>query len=898
MQQGLPLSDVADWKISSQHLSKSSDVHYLYLQQQHKGIPIVNGTASIALRAGKVVSIGQRLATHLQQRLLSSTPNLSAEEAVKGAAHYLGLPTLPTLRLLEKHQEHRFVYTNEALSTEHIPVQLVYYAVEQGAIHLAWDLSIYTLDHQHWWSIKMDAHTGALLDKADWVVHCQLAHAHCSENNLETFPKIMTNNTTATPSQYLVFPLPIESPNHGARALMTNPSDALASPFGWHDTDSNAGAEYTITRGNNVYAYEDRDSDHLPGFSPDGGSALSFQFPYNASSAPITYEAAAITNLFYQNNRLHDIWYHYGFNEASGNFQVNNYGRGGLANDGVIAEAQDGGGVSNATFAVPVDGLSPKMQLYLWGLSSNVTGYFLKVNSPNPLAGVYVAANADFGPGLPTVPLTTNLVLVEDSSFDHDACDPISNAAALAGNIALIDRGNCAFTAQVAAAEAAGAQAVIIIDNNTTGFPHPLTGSAPTIGIPAIMLGQTNGNAFKNQLLSQPINGSIQGGSIPHPIKDGDLDNGIIAHEYGHGISTRLVGGAANSNCLLNAEQMGEGWSDWFALMLTLKQGDRGSDARTIGSYVAGQTTTGTGIRIAPYSTDTLINGFTYGASNNASLLTGKHGVGFIFATVLWDLNWALVDYYGGVPDFDFHTGTGGNNVAMALVVESLKLLPCSPGMLDGRDAILQADQLLYGGRHRCLIWNTFAQRGFGFSASQGSPNSRVDQVEAFDVPNLVDFSFVNSSAGLSFAFNDQSLAATSWLWQFGDGDSATTPNPTHTYNAPGTYHVTLTIDSSTCSSSQELMIIFTSTHLARTPLQVSLAPNPSRHQSRLQLSQALKESLEIQVLAATGKICQSYWLPQGETSLILSTASLPAGIYFVQLKSNSHYSSLKLVVQ
>jgi len=44
------------------------------------------------------------------------------------------------------------------------------------------------------------------------------------------------------------------------------------------------------------------------------------------------------------------------------------------------------------------------------------------------------------------------------------------------------------------------------------------------------------------------------------PKIDGDLDNGIIAHEYGHGISIRLTGGPSDSDCLNNSEQMGEGW--------------------------------------------------------------------------------------------------------------------------------------------------------------------------------------------------------------------------------------------------------------------------------------------------------------------------------------------------
>ncbi len=67
--------------------------------------------------------------------------------------------------------------------------------------------------------------------------------------------------------------------------------------------------------------------------------------------------------------------------------------------------------------------------------------------------------------------------------------------------------------------------------------------------------------------------------------------------------------------------------------------------------------------------------------------------------------------------------------------MDALKLQVCSPGFVNGRDAILQADELANNGVNRCLIWNVFANRGLGLSASQGSSNNRFDQVEAFDVP-------------------------------------------------------------------------------------------------------------------------------------------------------------------
>ena len=155
-------------------------------------------------------------------------------------------------------------------------------------------------------------------------------------------------------------------------------------------------------------------------------------------------------------------------------------------------------------------------------------------------------------------------------------------------------------------------------------------------------------------------------------------------------------------------------------------------DARGVGTYVTNEPTNGTGIRPAPYSTDFAVNNFTYAATNNTSQISEPHGIGFVWASMLWDLNWALINEYGF--DANVKTGNGGNNRAMALVIEALKLQPCGPGFVDGRDAILAADELLYAGENKCLIWEVFARRGLGYSASQGNPDSRTDQVQAFDV--------------------------------------------------------------------------------------------------------------------------------------------------------------------
>lgn len=812
VEQKLTKQDITNWKITNQHTSNTSGVTHLYIQQEHQGIPVSNGVANFALKEGKVVSMGNRLVARLSQKANYTTPAINPVQAIQSAAKQLKLNTPTGLKALEPISKHHFIYNTGGISKENIPVRLMYHAVSDAEVKLVWDLSIYTLDANNWWSVRIDAQTGDLIDQNDWVVHCNFEHSPFSKCNNKSHQSVLKTpadfnapETMMQPDQYTVFALPLESPSHGTRSIVTNPADTLASPYGWHDTNGAAGAEHTITRGNNVFAYDDAADNNAPGFSPDGGAVLEFNFPYNGSANPNTYQPAAITNLFYMNNMMHDIWYRYGFDEAGGNFQFNNYGRGGTADDHVFAEAQDGGGTNNANFATPPDGFNPRMQMYLWNSAGGAGGNYLDVNSPAGIAGSYNASDAGFGPGLPATPITADLALVEDNTAPiNDGCEAIVNAAALAGKIAVIDRGNCSFVIKVEAAQNAGALAVIII-NNVAGAPFQMGGASNNITIPSIMIEMGDGASIKAQMASGTVNATISNGGAPSNVKDGDLDNGIIAHEYGHGISTRLTGGANNANCLSNSEQMGEGWSDWFGLMLTIEPGDLGSDVRGIGTYASNQAVTGQGIRPAPYSTDFAVNPYTYGNSNNAGQISEPHGVGFIFATVLWDLSWALVDEYGGTPDPDLYNGTGGNNIAMNLVIEGLKLQPCNPGMVDGRDAIILADQMLYNGIHKCLIWEVFANRGFGFSADQGSPASRSDQVEAFDLPPacqtptnapvaLFSPSSMNSCV-TTISFTDNSTdVPQSWAWDFGDGGTSTLQNPTHTFNNSGVYTVKLVV--------------------------------------------------------------------------------------------------------
>jgi hypothetical protein len=710
---GLRAADLADVVVTDRYTDAHNGVTHIYLRQRYRGIEVFGANVNINVaRDGSIINLGGTFVGNLDAAAAGQRAGLSAEASVKSAARKLGLAAPAALKVRQQRggTAQATVFERNGLSMEPITTKLVYQVTDARKLRLAWQVELLEPDGEHWWNLRVDAQTGEILARSDYISDADDA--------------------------YNVFAIPKESPNDGPRTLETNPADTSASPFGWHDTNGAAGAEFTTTQGNNVHAYTDTNADNVPdpGSSPDGGPTLVFDFPLDLSQEPPAYRPAAVTNLFYWNNIIHDVMHGYGFTEAAGNFQVNNYGNGGLGADDVRAEAQDGSSLNNANFGTPPDGMRPRMQMFEWTPPVKVT-----VNSPAAIAGDYEAGSAAFGPQLKTTgPITDDVVYI------GRGCDPAYQAGVPldpyldnpAGKIALIDRGICTFTSKVKKAQDNGAVAVIMA--NTVGGPaFGMAGVDPTITIPSAGVSFDTGAAMK---ANPPVNATLSAAGTVN--RDSDFDNGVIIHEYGHGISNRLTGGPATVTCLQNQEQMGEGWSDWFALTLTAESADTSTTPRGIGAYVNFQGVGGAGIRPTPYSTDMSVNGRTYGslaAEVPPGILTVPHGVGYVWATMLWEVYWNLVDKHGFNPDVYDAWTSGGNNLAIQLVMDGLKLQPCSPGFVDGRNAILMADQVLTFGANQCEIWEGFAKRGLGFSANQGLSSSVLDGTEAFDLPPTCD---------------------------------------------------------------------------------------------------------------------------------------------------------------
>ncbi len=466
----------------------------------------------------------------------------------------------------------------------------------------------------------------------------------------------------------------------------------------------------TDTSGNNVFAYADLVAPD--GFSP-GDQRITTTAPntFDRVFDPTADSSAAVapavgTHLFYVLNFMHDFFYEAGWDEVSLNQQRDNYGRGGLGGDAIRAEAQDYFSLNNANASTPADGAPPRIQMFLWTPSFGATN----ITAPAGMVGTLDYGVASTNPK--NYNLTQDLVLVDDGTgaTSTQGCNAtFTNKAALMGKIALIDRGTCSFDIKVKNAQVNGAVAAIIANNRTVaagGGPFGLLTTDMTITIPAIGISQEAGIPIKAALMAgTTVTLKLQG---TRSTRDGSIDTGIIAHEWGHTMSNRLIGNATGLSSLQGGG-MGEGWSDFIAMLVTVRPEDINvaSNANWAGAYPVGawaEWALGSniwyeGIRRYPYSTDMTKNPLTFkhieegvplpatpvpafGASgvDNSEV----HSTGEVWNSMLWEC-------YSNLILSGRLTFAQAQERMKRYLVMGYKLTPIDPTFVEARDALLAA---------------------------------------------------------------------------------------------------------------------------------------------------------------------------------------------------------------
>ncbi|MBF7074562.1 rhombosortase-dependent M36 family metallopeptidase [Glaciecola sp. MH2013] len=557
--------------------------------------------------------------------------------------------------------------------------------------------------------------------------------------------------------------LPALTPGNDPTEILDAPLVTVESMPFFSRQDPWLPEDATTVSGNNAFAYADVIAPQgfsLGDFTAEVTSVRTFDYVIDESQRAnsLNNRKAAIVNLFYMTNYLHNYYYDFGFDEASGNAQLSNFGRGGVENDPLLLEAQDNSGLNNANMSTPADGASPRMQQFLWTDKDAVVGedWGIMVTTPDELGVLGTSQLASFGPQQYS-DVAGAVVRIDDgddadgAASVNDGCQPAVNIAELAGNIAIIDRGACAFTTKVLNAQNAGAIGAIIVNNTDDGTPAPMGGSDDTVFIASQGLSFQDGASLYDII---DADGTAEVSMFStFPLKDSTFDNAIIAHEFGHYIQNRLIGNASGLNNF-QGRAMGEGWADVHAMIFVTQEEDLllpGNEEFAVG-YGVGTYVTDffRGIRRAPYSSDLDVNPFSFEhittgagpAGFPATSNLSPHGAGEIWAVSLWDFYVSLINTHG----FDEAKAR-----ISRYIVEGYKLTPVSPLYTEARDAILAAAIANDQGDFD-LALAAFAKRGMGLGAvSPDRFSTNLSGVVPSNLTELAAYSAVDLDLNTNF---------------------------------------------------------------------------------------------------------------------------------------------------
>lgn len=403
-----------DAEIVRDDITAHSGLHTKIWRQQLDGIPVHGGLLiTHTTQREELIAIGSHFVKAPDRSLqgiakraaIVAQPTVSAEAAVTAILRHFEVPATDAAMAQNIGGAIQKQILRSAEAKGDIHAQLTWFPLTKDNLRLAWEIIIVERAHGIMYAMVVDAQSAEILSSNSLTskgisnpqrnARAAPAQAAPAQAAPAAIARAVATADTATPSNansatsnlattiaLRVYtgdsPTPLSpgyntpnstQPAEVARTLVTLASlDATASPDGWIDGNKE-------TRGNNVDAHLDLNDDNLadtPRPKGTGTSPVTFDFPINLLNAPSTYKDAAVTNLFYWCNFAHDRLYQLGFTETAGNFQRNNFSRGGAGNDEVQADAQDGGDildvyhVNNANFQTPPDGISGRMQMYVF----------------------------------------------------------------------------------------------------------------------------------------------------------------------------------------------------------------------------------------------------------------------------------------------------------------------------------------------------------------------------------------------------------------------------------------------------------------------------------------------------------------------------------------------------
>ncbi len=393
---GVPSGQIDELVSVADYTNPAGNMSWVILEQKIGGIPVFRGEVVAGFGTdGSLARVVNGLAAGVEESRISKEFN-DPFAAVSAAAGHINHQLRPFETKLDEKasDELRSVFGEGDFGTT---AEKMYFPLEPGTIVPAWRVLI-RQDVASYYVI-VDARSGDLL----WRKNLTEDQTQSASYNVYTNSNAMVN-IADSPFPITPGPTTPSSASQGAgvsRTLVTRVGNE--APYQFNDLGWLTDGATTLD-GNNVQAGLDRElpnsgspanpNDIDPNGVPSASSGRNFDFPINpanpspsgpqtgdsptpagqtltcnaqgTNAAPTDFQKAVTTQLFYITNVYHDEMYRLGFTEQHRNFQTNNFGRGGVGNDRVSAQAQDCSGTNNANFTTPSDGNRPTMQMYIF----------------------------------------------------------------------------------------------------------------------------------------------------------------------------------------------------------------------------------------------------------------------------------------------------------------------------------------------------------------------------------------------------------------------------------------------------------------------------------------------------------------------------------------------------
>jgi hypothetical protein len=385
---GLSAAQVGGLALIANYVNPAGNLAWVEFEQRINGLPVFHGMIRGAFTArGELVRTIGSLAPGVADVAPAVLPVVTAPDAVSRAADSVGWSVPAGSLRLTTAPGVRVTFARGPLAEE-TRAWLVYFPVAPGVARLAWATEIW--GDPDVFLVLMDAEDGTLLFRKNLTSYQTQSATYTIYADDSPAPMSPTSALPGSGTQAAFI----------ARSTVTlvgNEPPYSFNSLGWM-TDGT-----TATDGNNVQAGLDRNG--IDGVdAPVASANRVFTFEYDpeteeplAGSPPINaYQSGEITDTFYWTNVYHDRLYQLGFTEAAGNFQNDNFERGGVGGDRISAEAQDSSGTDNANFTTPADGGRGRMQMYIFtgpvpgrssGLDHDVLFHELTHGTSNRLHG-------------------------------------------------------------------------------------------------------------------------------------------------------------------------------------------------------------------------------------------------------------------------------------------------------------------------------------------------------------------------------------------------------------------------------------------------------------------------------------------------------------------------------